>query len=323
MIPLLHAQSYSNISEIIVVDDESTDGSADFLKTQDITYLRSKPRSALRKKEGLKLALSHAKGDIIVQTDADCWVGEHWVERMAGSLDAYARLIQGPLTYRRSHKVWSGILESEQAVLNALSGSGISIGRPALGNAANMAYFRGDIDPDLDLGVNGSVSGDDEEIISAVIEKYGPSAVRFNKEPDAMVFARGPEGIQEFFYQRLRWDSKVKLRGLTKVGLDSILFSLTNFLLLGLVVAAMFKMITWDLVATYYGVKYLIDLRWFITIWPFYRPPDCGKGWLLDSLILVIFYPFYTFFFAVLSKFVPFKWKNQKIAPWTRSSGTS
>lgn len=323
LIPRLKDQTYRHITEILVVDDESTDGTGEYLRSEGVRVLRSHPGSHFRKKEGLKLALQHAKGEIILQTDADCIVGEHWVETMVNALNSGTQLVQGPLTYRRTGSLFSGVLEAEQAVLNGLAGSGIALGQPMVGNAANMAYVKDAFDTEIVLGSNLSASGDDSEILEAVAERHGRSAIVFNKEFHALVQAEAPQSFNEFFHQRLRWASKVSLRSFSRIGKDALIFSLANFVLLVLIFGAVIELIPWGNVWTLFTVKYVIDLCWFLTIWPFYRPPDCGKGWLIDSLVLVIFYPIYTFIFAVLSKFVPFKWKDQKIAPWTRSSGTS
>lgn len=323
LIPKLKAQTYMHISEIIVVDDESTDGTIDYLRSEGVRVLESHPQSNFRKKEGLKLALKHATGDIILQTDADCWVGERWVENMVNAFEEQVHLVQGPLTYWGSGSFVSGVLTAEQSVLNGLSGSGIALGQPALSNAANMAYYKDAFDPEITLGSNLTASGDDSEIHGAIAGKHGTLAIKFNKDIHAIVYAKPPISLSEFFHQRLRWASKVSLRTLTKGGIDTFIFSLANFMVIAMIPAGILGWIAWEDVWLFFLVKYLIDLTWFLTVWPFYQVPDCGKGWLVDSIALVIFYPLYTAIFGLLSKFVPYKWKGQKIAPSTRSNGRS
>jgi len=273
----------------------------------------------------LRFALSEATGDIILQTDADCIVSQQWVEYVVGRFDDETQLVLGPLTYRvDSNSYVLGLLEAEQSVLSGLTASGVALGQPIMSNAANMAYRRTAVDPVLVLGSSGAASGDDQEIVQEVGKKYGSAAMRFAKDAQAIVRTEAPQSVSEFWNQRLRWASKVSFRSDT-ASLDLLLFPLVNLCVVVLAILAFLDPKTWeDGIWLFLLFKYPIDMMFFLNIWPFYRKNSCRcSNLILDSLVLVIFYPFYTFIFAVLSKFVPFKWKNQKIAPWTRSSGIS
>ncbi|MDX9701936.1 MAG: glycosyltransferase [Candidatus Auribacterota bacterium] len=76
----LLAQTYpKNMYEIIIVDNKSTDSTADIIKKYPVIYLleadRQSPYAARNK------GIMHAKGEIVAFTDSDCVADEHWIEK--------------------------------------------------------------------------------------------------------------------------------------------------------------------------------------------------------------------------------------------------
>lgn len=86
----LDKQEYDNL-EIIIVDDASNDGTAEY-----VNEFQTKSRfktSIVLNKENLGVAgsrnagITHASGDIISFTDADCVVDPHWIQELIKGYD--------------------------------------------------------------------------------------------------------------------------------------------------------------------------------------------------------------------------------------------
>src|SRR5687767_11995390 len=83
LLDALPGQSYSeSFFEVIVVDDHSTDKTAEivrgFPKTQLITLKEEEINSY--KKKAIETGIAAATGDLIVTTDADCIPGPNWLK---------------------------------------------------------------------------------------------------------------------------------------------------------------------------------------------------------------------------------------------------
>lgn len=66
--------------EIIIVDDGSSDQTADLAEAMGVTVLRASHRGPAAARN---LGVQHARGTIILFTDADCEADQHWIEEMS------------------------------------------------------------------------------------------------------------------------------------------------------------------------------------------------------------------------------------------------
>ena len=86
----LNEQNYTGESEYIIVDDQSTDKTADIIqeyakKNKKIIYLSSKEgnENLNFKKRALDAGIKKSNYDILIFTDVDCRLKKGWVQSMA------------------------------------------------------------------------------------------------------------------------------------------------------------------------------------------------------------------------------------------------
>ena len=146
----LKAQESGSPIEVVVVDDRSTDRTADIVRETSSLWphLSLVPASAeLRfrcpKKSALAQGIEASSGEILLFTDADCCPPPDWVRETVarfgedvGMVAGYAR---APIL-RKSLK--QSLLALDNLAIGALSAGGIGMGAPLACTGRNLAYRR-------------------------------------------------------------------------------------------------------------------------------------------------------------------------------------
>ncbi len=202
--------------DVLVVDDLSRDATPDlvrrtmqrynriavpagFEEEDDAPRLRLIPmpenedRARAHKKRAIEKGIEHARGEIILTTDADCIVPPRWIRRMTAPFDAETALVSGPVLYPTGGPA-ADVAALEFLGLVAVGAGAIGIGRPNLCNGANVAYRKA-VFHDLGgfSGIDHLTSGDDE-LLMQKIAYTTDWRVRFCPAPDAAVLTAAPDG---------------------------------------------------------------------------------------------------------------------------------
>ena len=168
-------------------------------------------RARAHKKAAIEKAVTHARGEIILTTDADCVVPPGWARAMAAQFEgAEIAFVSGPVAY--AHRPDDGVFMRLQALdffgLMACGGGAIGDGQPHLANGANVGYRRETFEAlDGFSGIDHVTSGDDE-LLMQKIAYTTPLDVRFCADPAALVRTWPVRTFRAFVHQRKRWASK-------------------------------------------------------------------------------------------------------------------
>ncbi|GAB5536991.1 MAG: glycosyltransferase [Rubricoccaceae bacterium] len=231
--------------EVIVVDDDSSDQTAAIVRERIAQTIRQRApaelagmtenrqledealdtpsrlrliqipenrrRARAHKKAAIEKAVSHASGEIILTTDADCLVPPLWPRALASAFDGpEVAFVSGPVRYALDER--SSLFARLQAMdffgLMACGAGGIGIGRPNLANGASVAYRRDTFETLGGFsGIDHVTSGDDELLMQKIA--YGTDlGVRFCADPRAVVLTEPVHSLRQFVHQRKRWASK-------------------------------------------------------------------------------------------------------------------
>jgi poly-beta-1,6-N-acetyl-D-glucosamine synthase len=207
-----------SLLEVVFVDDNSGDGSADlvegFIKDDtfnfDVKVLRLSAGDGSGKKAALKKGIGIARGSLIVTTDADCRFGPFWVKSLAAVYEkTSSKIVWGPVRHRPGRGFLPEFYNLEFISLVTSGAGAAGAGKPFLCNGANLAFEKSAF-----YAVNGYegnekyASGDDVFLLHKMKSRFGPAAAVFVREKQAIVDTAPPEGLSSFLSQRIRWASK-------------------------------------------------------------------------------------------------------------------
>lgn len=211
----LLAQDYPKaLTEIIIVDDHSTDATAAIISSyadRGITLLQLHEDQPLNsyKKKAIAGAIKRSTGDLMVATDADCRMGSRWLSVVVGYFEANNLLmISSPVTYFEEQGAFERLQTLEFSYLIGMGAAFIGNNRASTCNGANLAY-RKDIFYEVGgfTGIDDLASGDDELLLQKVAARF-PGRIGFLKNREAIVYTHAKHNLQSFLNQRRRWASK-------------------------------------------------------------------------------------------------------------------
>ncbi len=227
--------------EVIVVNDRSTDGTTALLNAlaenhNNLTILHktSEERGTnLRGKAGaLQYGIEHAKGEIILMTDADCAVSPTWLRAMASQFrDPAIGLVSG-ITSVAGNTFFQWAQDVEWTYTQSMASGAVGHGFP-LGCFGNNMAVRKDVFDALGgyRSIHFSVTEDMALQLAVHNAGYG---IRYAVHPSIHVETLPCTSFKEYVKQRHRW-----VRGGTALGIRAAIFTATSIALwLGIALSA-------------------------------------------------------------------------------------
>lgn len=310
----LHQQTYSpDFFEVIIVDDYSTDKTAEIVKnfSNNRIHLIHPNTDAAQssKKKAIEAGVQKAKGELIVITDADCIPGKKWLQAIVSfKQENNSVFIAAPVRLKTNHSLLSIFQSLDFITLQGITAASVAANIHSMCNGANLAYLRSAFfEVDGFKEIDKLASGDDMLLMYKIWKKY-PQSVHYLKNRQAIIETESMHTWKDFFTQRIRWSSKATYYKDWRITLVLLFVYLFNFLFLILLVAAFTDKYYWQVLAFYLLGKILIELPFVYSVARFYNQEG-----------LVILFPFlqplhilYTIVIGLVSQFGTYEWKGRR-----------
>lgn len=310
------AESY----EVLVVDDFSTDDTADKVagfaeKFPQIQLISLKDfytdgNQLAYKKKAIELAVSKSKGSWIVTTDADCIVPPLWLNHFNAMIAKENPVfIAAPVMFNYNGK-FSGIFQLLDFLsLQGITAAAVSAGSHTMCNGANLAYSKQAFEKVGGFsGIDHLASGDDMLLMHKMKKQFGKRLAYLFSSASIVLTAPMPNWKQ-FLHQRIRWASKASYyedKGMLLVLWLVYLFNAV--LLFGLLMSLFFPEICYN-VLLLIGIKTFAELSFMLPVAHFFQM----RKWLLFFPIMQPFHIVYTVIAGWLGKFGSYQWKSRKV----------
>lgn len=199
--------------EMIVVDDFSTDGTQDVLKSflneRVICIQPGVAAAQSSKKKAVEAGVQKAKGSLIVVTDADCKPPPHWLFTMAlFQQEKGSVFIAAPVKFLHDKSLLQIFQVLDFITLQGITAASVHAGFHSMCNGANLAYTKRAFNEVNGFeGIDAVASGDDM-LLMHKIKKRHPAGVHYVKSKAAIVSTAPMPTWKDFFMQRRRWASK-------------------------------------------------------------------------------------------------------------------
>ena len=303
LLDCLLAQEYQNY-EVYLVNDHSTDDFQNILHAcnDERIHLLHLKEGEKGKKSAITFGVNQCKAELLLLTDADCWMGKNWITSMVDELESNnSDWLSGPI-FIHSKGTWiEDFQQLESAYLGAISRYCIKQKIPATCNGANIMMRR-----NVFLEVNGfegieqTPSGDDELLMQKLA--LAGYALNASKNKNSLVSTFAQEDFSQTINQRIRWASKLKhnlLRYNFMLSVLIFLFHLASITILFLDWRFGLFFWTWRLIMEFILAKQLF--KWL----------DSPLK-MIHFLISFFVYPLYVIFMSIATQLKAYQWKERK-----------
>ena len=246
----LWAQDYPGEAEFIIVDDRSTDRTADVVRdaaARDprirLIQVTEPDRRRAPKVNAVQHGIEASSGEIIVTSDADCRYPQGWLEGMVSHFVPGVTMVVGYVETTRRNAA-RNFLERFETIdwfsLMIVSRSLTRFGWKFASSANNQAYRRDAFEAAGGFGAIGRAPSGDEDLLTQRLGRLPGARIVFASRPETRVLTHPITSWPALFEQRRRWVSRYHhpmhyhpafLTGIALLGFQSIALAASLFML--------------------------------------------------------------------------------------------
>lgn len=270
----LSAQRYPKDKlSIIVIDDQSTDGTIDIVRQMIpsanfpllVFSTTEHPDIQSPKVRALAHGIQHAVGEIILTTDADCVVPPDWVKTIVSYFDDRIGIVTGVTVFERPKDISSlfwGIQFLDFISYTSIAAGAIGWGKLLISNGSNMAFRRKAFDDAGGYETLKHINTGDDSLLAQQIVNIAGWQPQFAFSPQAIVTTKPATTLREMFHQRMRWVGQTAY-----YPPYMMFFLITTFLMFVLLAIAIpltfvyWNIIPWIVLTAKFTVDYMTMLR--------------------------------------------------------------
>jgi biofilm PGA synthesis N-glycosyltransferase PgaC len=318
-------QTYNkNLLQIIVIDDFSTDNTAEIIKSynphvellQLKNFIQQNETNSFKKK-AITIGVQNATGQLIICTDADCIVNESWVSNIVSYYEKtnaqfIAATVQLITSLHNQNAKWNFVQIFQTidfATLQGITAASVFKKFHTMCNGANLVYTKkAFMQVNGFEGIDHIASGDDMLLMHKIKTAF-PNQVLYLKSANATVQTLTVPNWKSFFAQRIRWSSKASHYNDKKIFYALLLVYVLNVATLIQVVSLFFWPINWILVLLFVIVKSLVEYWFLLPVLQFYKQQFLKtKFWYC-----IPFHIIYVVIAGWFGKFGKVQWKGRTI----------
>lgn len=291
----------ANLFEIIIVDDNSTDRTAEatscFGATGNILLISNKGTG---KKQALKTGICKASGNLVITTDADCVMGKSWIKTIAAFYEKHKPdMIICPVQIESSPGFFGRFQELEFLSLQGITAGSAHAGTGTMCNSGNLAFTK-----EAYLNNAGNLnfeiaSGDDIFFLHS-LKKQMSSKILWLESTQAIVKTASSPTAGSYLRQRRRWISK----SVAYTDRFSILLGIVTFVTILLQVSLLFAGLIYQpfllVFLTIFIIKSAADFLILLNTTRRYNRPEL-MNWFLPVQAVYPFYVLLVVFYSLIA----------------------
>jgi len=297
--------------EVIFVNDHSDDGSATYLfeicRIRESFSFFSLDYGVSGKKQAIDMGCSLAKGNWIIQADADCRLPVSFISSHADlSSLGHAVLIAGPVLIESGKGMWSCLESIEMMSLTGTGMASFLLGRPVMCSGANLSYSKAFYERvRKELLKVPSASGDDMFLLMQA--KKLDKGMAYLDSFEHLVTTPVNRSIISFIFQRVRWGAKARFYSDRDFLFLSMIVWLTNATIFLYLVGSFFIPLLLPVFLVSWIIKALVDFRFLYLVARVFRVTRQLKWFPLAALL----YYFYVTIAGFMAMHGRYNWKKR------------